>query len=428
MKQILQISLAVNVVLLVAVGWRSTRETPMPRTPRGEVRQANQKFSDLRVLSRTSRADPATPWSNLENRDPRRFIENLRSIGCPEQTIRDIVTLRVGREFRNRLLEFEAAAARSWDYTHQQNRQYWHERNEQQQDLRDEMITTLESLFGQSWQSLKASLLARPEWGRDPLESFSVESRRRIREVEQKFRRELNDLQEHQGTGDFDFEDAARVRDLELQKRMALAEILSPQELEEYLYRQSPAADYVRRNVPSAKSESEFQAMVKVALEMEMSGSVDTLASRYGQVGDAYPDDLRNVVQDRKAAFDQALKEMLGEARIAEQRVEEQARVEAAKKESEAQNELRARTQLAEVAESVGIGVEDADRFFNRIKELQPVLEPKFAELQKKLAGTDEEKHNQLKVAMQAEFEKIAVETIGEKGRELVKKLIEADK
>lgn len=428
MKRILQISLALNVALLAIVVWRNTRETPMPRTPRGEVRPANQRSAGVRVLSRAPSAETATPWRIIEDKDPRRFIEKLRAIGCPEQTIRDIVTLRVCREFRNRLLELEATAARSWDYTHQQNREYWHARNLQQQDLRAEMITTLESLLGRSWQSLTASVMGRPDWGQESLESSSVEARRRIREVEQKFRRELNDLQQRQGTGEFDLEDAARVRDLEHQKRMALAEILSPQELEDYLYRQSPAADYVRRNVPAAKSESEYRVMVKLALEMEMSGEVDTLASRYGQVGDAYPDDLRKTVQDRKAAFDQALKEMLGEARIAEQKAEGIALGEAAKKEREAQNELRARAQVVEVAESVGIGVEDADRFFNRIKELQPVLEPKFNELQKKLTGTDEEKQTQLKVAMQAEFEKIAVETLGEKGRALVKKMIEAEK
>ncbi len=425
MKRILQISLALNIVLLAIVGWRGTREMPMTRTPRGEIRHADHRSITVRATSNSPDSTPATPWKTIEDRDPRKFIEKLRAIGCPERTVRDIVTLRVCREFRSRLIERDAETAQAWDYRHQQSRGHWQEHNQQQQDLRDEMITTLESLFDGSWQSFAAAVRGTPEFWRDPLESFSVETRRQIREVDSKFRRELNDLQQRRWMGEVNAEDMAKARELERQKRATLANVLSPQEAEEYLYRQSPAADYVRRNLPEAKSESEFRAMVKLALEMEMSGSLDSLPFNNGI---AVPDDVKRELDQRKAEFDQTLKELLGETRIAEQRVEEQAREAAVEKEREAQDKLRFRGELAAMAESVGIGGEDADRFFNRIMELQPVLESKFGELQKTFTGTDEEKHKQMQAAIKVEMEKIAVETIGEKGRELVKKMIEAEK
>ena len=61
-----------------------------------------------------------------------------------------------------------------------------------------------------------------------------------------------------------------RMRQLEKEKWAELARLLSPQELEEYRYRNSAAANYVRQNAPEARSEAEFRAMVRLAEEMEM--------------------------------------------------------------------------------------------------------------------------------------------------------------
>jgi hypothetical protein len=41
-------------------------------------------------------------WSQLESTDYRNYIANLRSIGCPEQTIRDIITADVDSVFARR--------------------------------------------------------------------------------------------------------------------------------------------------------------------------------------------------------------------------------------------------------------------------------------------------------------------------------------
>jgi hypothetical protein len=421
-KRFLQFSLALNVALLVIVGWRSTRETPMPRTPRSEIRQASPRLANPRARSSARRDQPASPWEAIEDKDPRTFIQKLRAIGCPEQTIRDIVTLRVCRAYRNRLLEAEAEVARAWDYTRQQSRDYWLEYNERLQDLRDEMITTLESVMGQSWRTLASSLLGRTDWdwGTDPLEPFSLEARRKIREVDRKYRREFNELQQRRWTGELSLEDMARLRELEREKRAALAAVLSAAALEEYTYRQSAAADYVRRTLPEANSEDEFRTMVRLAWEMEMSESGDPLSSRSGI---ALPDDAKREVEQRKAEFDKRLKELLGETRIAEQTAEEEVREEAARQQQRAQDEQRVQRELNAMAAEVGVSADDAARFYKRIKELEPTLRPKFEAMEQSLTGTPEEKAKQMGNAVRAEMEKIAVEIMGEKGRTFVEKI-----
>jgi len=421
MKRLLQLSLLLNVLLLIAAGWRSAHRPPMNRMPRSEVGQPAGKSPRHSIFSRASSSRPARPWDAVETSDPQCFIANLRAIGCPEQTIRDIITMRVCRTHRGEWVEAEAEAARVWDFTRNRNPREWRERNRRQTALRNEVAYTLESLFGGNWRALTASLLGWPWRGNDPMQFLNVEKRRQLRELDMRYGELKNEL-EHKGfTGRLDAEDAARLRDLDRQKQTELATILSPQELADYLYRQSPAADYVRQRMPEARSESEFRAMVKVALEFQMAESPAVAALRSG----LEPGDPAVIKADaeRRKAFDQRLKEVLGEQRIAEQQAEEQVRVAEERRQHEEQDKQRFRTELAEMAGSVGIAEADAQRFFDRLMELKPTLEPKLEEMQKNLTGTPEEKQKRMEAEIKAELEKIALEIMGEKGRALAEKM-----
>jgi hypothetical protein len=213
------------------------------------------------------------------------------------------------------------------------------------------------------------------------------------------------------------------LRELERQKQAELATLLSPQELQDYLYRKSPASDYVRKHLPEAKSESEFRKVVDVAQELQMAESPTALAQRLGiEPGDPA---ILKAEAERKAAFDQRLKEVLGEARIAEQQAAEELRLAEEKKRQAAEDERNHLAQFTEMAASVGIPEADATRLFTRLNELRPVLEPKFEEMEKSLVGTDEEKRKQMDTFAKAELGKIAVEMIGEKGTALIEKMAE---
>jgi hypothetical protein len=426
MKRILQLSLLLNLLLLVAAGWRSTHQPPLNRLPRSEVGHSVAKSLRRPTPARAGAPKPATPWAAIETADPRRFMANLRALGCPEQTIRDIVALRVCRAYRDRWVAIEAGATRSWEFTHNPNARELRDRHFQGRELRYEMIYALESLFGEGWQALAASLLGWPERGRDPTDFLDAEKRRQLRELDLRHERAKREL-EHQGwVGELDVAGAAELRELERQKQAGLAAILSPQELEDYLGRQSPAANYVREHLPEAKSESEFRAMVKVAEEFEMSRGPASARQRIGlDPGDPA---VVKADADHEAAFNQRLKEVLGEARIAEQQAEEEQRRAEEKKRQEAQDEQRERARFAEMAASVSLAEADAQRFFDRLKELRPVLEPKFAEMEKSLAGTQEEKRKQMDAFAKTELGKIAVEMLGEKGPALIQKMAESDR
>ena len=91
----------------------------------------------------------------------------------------------------------------------------------------------------------------------------------------------------------------------------------------------------------------------------------------------------------------------------------------------EAEGTARERARLAELGASVGVSAEDASRFFDRVRQQQMVLGPKLAEMEKSLAGSAEEKERQKRAVVEEELNKLAIETLGDKGPALVQKLRE---
>lgn len=225
--------------------------------------------------------------------------------------------------------------------------------------------------------------------------------------------------------GGLEKDEIATFRNLEREQRAALAAVLSPAQLEEYLYRNSSAADYVRRNLPAAKSEGEYRTMVKLALEMEMSNTVDSSLEYFGMEA---ADEIKQEIQERKKSYADRLKESLGDDRIAEQEQETQARKAAEAEASTKESKARMQQELTDKAAEVGVSAENAGRFYDRLKESESVMRKKFEELEKSLSGTPEEKQEQMKTAIKAELNRMAIETMGDKGPDVVEKLFNEKK
>src|SRR5205823_1153970 len=98
-----------------AVGWVALgRSQP-------EVRESVSRFITNRVLRVRHKSAPPAPvievtpavvevnepfsWAQVESTDYRVFIANLRGIGCPEQTVRDVVIADMDELFSARVKE-----------------------------------------------------------------------------------------------------------------------------------------------------------------------------------------------------------------------------------------------------------------------------------------------------------------------------------
>jgi hypothetical protein len=110
LKVVLTLSLAANIALGF-VAWRKNSEAPAPVSSESLSPPTESKAeSSTKVTPMTIAAPPAaatstnTPskrfdWQSVESADYKEYIANLRAIGCPEETIRDIITADVNKMF-----------------------------------------------------------------------------------------------------------------------------------------------------------------------------------------------------------------------------------------------------------------------------------------------------------------------------------------
>lgn len=420
MKRILIFSLVVNLALLGLVTWRKPAQVAMPaREVRGEISSA-QNPAHLRQARAVAPTQSVATWNKIESRDVRQFIANLRAIGCPEATIRDIVTFRICRSYRTRLLEAQAELYGRLTDSQSLAQADWQKLREINQDLRDEMHDELEFVLGEDWATLSAEMTGFPRAKDGVGKTLSAEQRQQLREIKKQFRSKLQELEYKQMGSGLDKEEIVTFRNLEREQRAALAAVLSPAQLEEYLYGNSSAATYVRRNLPAAKSESEYRTMVKLALEMEMSHTLDSSLEYLGMEA---AEEIKQEIQQRKKAYAERLKESLGDDRVAEQEEEARARVAAEAEANAKQAKAQMQQELTDKGAEVGVSAENAGRFYERLKESESVMRKRFEELEKSLSGTPEEKQEQLKAAIKVELNRMAVETMGDKGPDVVEKL-----
>src|SRR5215207_3202040 len=82
---------------------------------------------DAAALRKTARADGKTvtitlpdttalDWRNVESEDYKKYIANLRAIGCPEETIRDIIVADVNKLFEARKKEMSGSSTNKFQY------------------------------------------------------------------------------------------------------------------------------------------------------------------------------------------------------------------------------------------------------------------------------------------------------------------------
>src|SRR4051794_1792422 len=104
-KPLVAFSLILNLGLLGAVGWLAKSRPAGSKANPAVFPQATPSLSQaaqITLRSKTNASPPAVAegskpaqsfdWRMVESEDYKKYIANLRAIGCPEETIRDIIT------------------------------------------------------------------------------------------------------------------------------------------------------------------------------------------------------------------------------------------------------------------------------------------------------------------------------------------------
>lgn len=295
----LVLSIGLNFALAAALFFGSRRPEPEvlpPPTP--------EAIASTQVQVRTNvvvRRQNLT-WDQIESEDYPTYIANLRAIGCPPATIRDIIVADVNELFRRRRAREIVNPAHQW-WRADPDPDVLRAAQEKADALDKERRDLLTRLLGPDWDVEARRLAERQVEPIDTLLSGPVlgevtpEVKRQVERILAESQRRLR---EAFPDGQVDPVEWARWRK---QTRDELARVLTPEQYEEYLLRYSENAQRLREQTRGLSLSPEdfrklFRATDPFDLEIQLHYSGDDPANARRR---------RELLAQRDAAIEQAL-------------------------------------------------------------------------------------------------------------------------
>lgn len=319
---------ALNVVLIGVVAWQfvllrsgwAARETVLPSA----IINASRSSSGLETQDSAETRARSTPniptnlpspppnrpvfdWRQVESPDYRTYIQNLRATGCPEQTVRDIVTADVVQAYAAKRLEVAAAAYRDFKYwsTDPSEAGRRDELQRQRRELGEEMGSALEQLLGDGILPPDTSREWRAAVLEQQLAFLPADKREAARKTLLRFADNNTQIvslvENHQPTSNPD--ELRRIVDTYDAEHEELSRILTPEEYEQLQMSVSWTAANVRKRLANFHpNEEEFRMIFR-----EWWAQDKTLAKIHA-VGPPDPGNLHEAVYAR-------IREQLGNER-----------------------------------------------------------------------------------------------------------------
>jgi len=273
----LAFSLGLNVLLLAMFFYRAF-EKPQHAAFRSEITNRT-----IRVIpERSTVAESGSTghleviqsfhWSQLESEDYRVYAANLRALGCPEATVRDIIIADVNELYSRRVNQLVAPVqSRFWELmaNQEQFQKVVDEKGKELATLNMERKTLLQELLGKGSGRNKAEELAdleAREASKEFLDFLAPGKIAQCLELEQKFdaaRRELANSQPPLAQNDLQ----AKLKQLQEEQEHELNQLLSPDEMVEYRLRKSGFAN-LRGRLPGFQATAdELKQLVQIQQE-----------------------------------------------------------------------------------------------------------------------------------------------------------------
>lgn len=310
------VSLGVNLLLAVAVGVllvRSSTDGPAGVKSLLGTGATGQTRTNV-VLRRQFFS-----WREVESDDYPTYITNLRDIGCPEQTIRDIIIADVNALYsKRRALEILSPEQQWWRPEPDSN--VVAVAAEKTRLLEDERRALLGRLLGTNWEGGDLANLPRPSRPGIALDgpvlgALPADAKQALEEInihsEDRLQAYL-DAQKREGKNP----DPAELAKLRQQTRTELQRVLNPAQLEEFLLRYSENASDLRNELGQLKyfdaTPDEFRAVFRAT------DLLDEQIQLLANATDANSVAQRKNLQDQR---DNAIKLALGQSRYDEYRL-----------------------------------------------------------------------------------------------------------
>jgi LysM domain len=246
-RTILFISLGVNVAL--AAAWIfSVRHYGLGRSAALGSGQTPTVLVKTNVMLRRR----FFSWAELESTDYPTYIANLRDIGCPEQTVRDIIIADVNALYAKKRATLIMTSEQQW-WRSEPDTNVVRIAAEKLRALDEERRVLLTRLLGPNWESGDLANLPRPTRPGIVLDgpvlgTLSDDAKQAVQQITANAQDRIQayiDAQRAQGKEP----DPVELAKLRQQTRTELAGVLSPEQLEEYLLRYSQEATDLRQQL-----------------------------------------------------------------------------------------------------------------------------------------------------------------------------------
>ena len=231
-------------------------------------------------------------WREIESEDYPTYIINLRGIGCPEQTVRDIIIADVNTLFSRRRANELITPEQQW-WRSDADTNVVQAALAKARSLEEERHVLLTRLLGTNWETGDLVNLPRPSRPAVALDgpllgALPAETKQAVQEINERAEDRLAaylEAQRQQGKA-VDPVEVAKLRQL---TRVELASVLSPDCLEEYLLRYSQYANVLRADFSKLQffnpTADEFRAIFRATDNLDyqvqlLADSTDPIAAR----------------------------------------------------------------------------------------------------------------------------------------------------
>ncbi len=325
-------------------------------------------------------------WNAVESADYKQYIANLRAIGCPEETIRDIITADVNKLYEAKRKELTGPKKKFefWKPSGFMAAAVDPERTEKERALNKEKRALLTQLLGSAPEE-KPDLMAGVNSQLEAMFDFlPTDKRTKVFELMQDMQTKMQKVMKN---GAPDPED---MRKLTKESEAAIAAVLSPEEMLDYNLRFSMTANSMRMQLAGFEpTEQEFLDLYKKRKAYD-----DEYGNAFGG-GLNLKGEEKEKRDAAKKALDESIKTQLGDARYTEYKRGEDFAFQA----------------MYRVADREGLGKEAAVKVY----DMKQAAEAQVKQLREDKALTGERRTAALR-AVREETEKSVKAVLGEKG------------
>jgi len=252
-------------------------------------------------------------WSQIETNDYRQYIVNLRRIGCPEPTIKDIILTDVMKLYAARRGHFydNGRQFKFWetDEKRKLKQQQLEERDKQLAQIDKELPAVLRELLGINYERELDKYFVDSNEDDRRLAFLSEEKRDRLLALRDQIEGQRERVLGGAPSSALTTSDLEMLKKIQEQRDAALAKILTPAEKEEYELTTSETADRLRKELIGFNpSETEFREIFRRQQSLDAKFAFENLTDEA----------VRHAKTAEQEKLDQEVKNVFGGTRAAD--------------------------------------------------------------------------------------------------------------